>query len=117
MRSVTKDCLSPRADGQRALDEPIAERSGQFGFGVGFDAGMVTKHFKARAIELAKPTFDWNFPVRMVAKIPADDAHSHWFVKFRRRSKGRCRVLACHDLANSRPVTCLQLSFISTLIR
>src|SRR6516225_2725940 len=73
-RSVTEDCLSPPLDRQRALNEPTAKCSGQFGFVVGFDTGMITKHFKALTIELAEPAFDRNFPVRMTAKISTDDA-------------------------------------------
>ena len=77
---------------------------------------MIAEYFKPFAIELAEPALNWNLPVGMVAKKAADDAYPHSLARLERRGERRIWKSLRHNPAHSRPVKCLQISIVATLV-
>ena len=63
MRRVTKYLFTPPPDGQTAMDKSITHASGDFCFSVPCLTNVVAEYFEPLSVQLAHPTFEWNFPV------------------------------------------------------
>ncbi len=90
--------------------------SANVGFGVAHGAGIVAEDLEARAVELAEPALDRNFPVGMQVKEAADDADAQRLVRRRRRRHGHGGELLRDDARDHAAIDALQFAVVLGLV-
>src|ERR1700722_19526897 len=76
MRGVREDFIAPAFERHSAVHKSRAEFRRDLGFLVSLSTQVVAEYLETIAVQLAHPTFDWNFPVRVRVEMAAHEAHS-----------------------------------------